>query len=216
MRLSTSLAQAGVGNQQDVFGNPDVLVKHVIEGHDRGVNWASWHPTQPLIISAADDRQVKLWRFSESKAWEVDTCRGHFNNVSCALFHPRAELILSNSEDKSIRVWDANKRTTVSVFKREHDRFWVLAAHPELNIFAAGHDKGLMIFKLEKERPASATIQDMMYYVNNFSIRQHNFKNGEDRQIITLKQATKNAPPHTSLSYNEFEGAALLCKVFLI
>lgn len=47
---------------------------------------------------------------SESKAWEVDTCRGHYNNVSCAVFHPRQELILSNSEDKSIRVWDMSKR----------------------------------------------------------------------------------------------------------
>ena len=47
---------------------------------------------------------------SESKAWEVDTCRGHYNNVSCVLFHPRQELIISNSEDKSIRVWDMTKR----------------------------------------------------------------------------------------------------------
>ena len=40
-------------------------------------------------VSAGDDRQIKLWRMSETKAWEVDTCRGHFNNVSSALFHPR-------------------------------------------------------------------------------------------------------------------------------
>lgn len=32
---------------------------------------------------------------SDSKAWEVDTCRGHYNNVSCVMFHPRQELILS-------------------------------------------------------------------------------------------------------------------------
>ena len=51
-----------------------------------------------------------LFCLSESKAWEVDTCRGHYNNVSCAVFHPRQELILSNSEDKSIRVWDMSKR----------------------------------------------------------------------------------------------------------
>jgi len=34
---------------------------------------------------------------SDSKAWEVDTCRGHYNNVSCVLFHPRQDLILSES-----------------------------------------------------------------------------------------------------------------------
>lgn len=58
-------------------------------GHDRGVNWAAFHPSVPLIVSGADDRQVKLWRMNDSKAWEVDTCRGHYHNVSCVLFHPR-------------------------------------------------------------------------------------------------------------------------------
>lgn len=61
----------GPGVQQaDVFGNPDVLIKFVLEGHDRGVNWAQFHPTLPLIVSGADDRQVKLWRMS-GRRWCV-------------------------------------------------------------------------------------------------------------------------------------------------
>ena len=76
--------------------------------------------------------------YTDSKAWEVDTCRGHYNNVSCVLFHPRQDIIMSNSEDKSIRVWDLTKRTCLHTFRREHDRFWVVAAHPTLNLFAAG------------------------------------------------------------------------------
>lgn len=71
----------------------------------------------------------------------MDSCRGHFNNVSSAIFHPRQELILSDGEDKSIRVWDMTKRTAVATFRRDHDRFWVLTAHPELNLFAAGKKK---------------------------------------------------------------------------
>ena len=50
------------------------------------------------------------------------------------------DLIISNSEDKSIRVWDMSKRTGVQTFRREHDRFWILSAHPEINLLAAGHD----------------------------------------------------------------------------
>jgi WD40 repeat protein len=61
-----------------------------------GVNWATFHKTMPLIVSGADDREVKLWRTNEVKAWEVDTLRGHVNNVSCVVFHPRKELIVSN------------------------------------------------------------------------------------------------------------------------
>jgi coatomer subunit alpha len=50
---------------------------------------------------------------------------------------------VSNSEDKSIRVWDMSKRTGVQTFRREHDRFWILAAHPEVNLLAAGHDRSV-------------------------------------------------------------------------
>ena len=49
------------------FVKADAVVKHVLEGHDRGVNWASFHPTMPLIVSGADDRQVKLWRMNDNK-----------------------------------------------------------------------------------------------------------------------------------------------------
>jgi len=76
----------------------------------------------PLVVTAADDRLVKMWRMNESKCWEVDSCRGHYGNVSCVSFHPRQELILSTSEDKSIRVWDMSKRTSVNTFRRDHDR----------------------------------------------------------------------------------------------
>jgi coatomer protein complex subunit alpha (xenin) len=41
-----------------------ISMQHVLEGHDRGVNWVAFHPTMPLIVSAADDRQVKLWRMN--------------------------------------------------------------------------------------------------------------------------------------------------------
>ena len=140
LSFEEQIQRANAG-QADLFGNTDAVVKYVLEGHDRGVNWATFHPTLPLIVSCGDDRQIKLWRMSETKAWEVDTCRGHFNNVSSALFHPKHELIISNSEDKTIRVWDMSKRTAVQTFRRENDRFWVLTAHPTLNLFAAGESR---------------------------------------------------------------------------
>ena len=46
--------------QTDLFGSSDVQVLHILEGHDRGVNWVAWHGGgMPLLASAADDRQVR-------------------------------------------------------------------------------------------------------------------------------------------------------------
>src|SRR5260370_29333206 len=41
----------------DTFDNFSTL-KYVLEGHDRSVNYAVFHPTLPPIISAAHDRQL--------------------------------------------------------------------------------------------------------------------------------------------------------------
>ncbi|EFJ41149.1 hypothetical protein VOLCADRAFT_77684 [Volvox carteri f. nagariensis] len=196
----------------DLFGGGDAVVKYVLEGHDRGVNWAAFHPTLPLIVSGADDRQVKLWRYNESKAWEVDTLRGHTNNVSCVMFHARQDLIISNSEDKSIRVWDMSKRTGVQTFRREHDRFWILASHPEINLLAAGHDGGMIVFKLERERPACATHGNTLYYVKDRYLRTYDFATQRDNPLMSIRRAGSagaNQGPKT-LAYNPAENALLI------
>ncbi|KAF4131163.1 Coatomer (COPI) alpha subunit C-terminus [Phytophthora infestans] len=196
-------------NNHDIFGASDAIVKYVLEGHDRGVNWASFHPTLPLIVSGADDRQVKLWRMNETKAWEVDTMRGHTNNISCVLFHPRHELIISNSEDRSIRVWDISKRMGLQTFRRENDRFWMLAAHPTKNLLAAGHDSGMIVFKLERERPAMDIHEGRAYYVKERYVRMYSFVDGSDVPVAAVRRTGTagtgmgNFPRH--LNYNPYD-----------
>lgn len=148
----------------------------------------------------------------ETKAWEVDTCRGHFQNASACLFHPNQDLILSVGEDKTIRVWDLNKRTSVQSFKRENDRFWVIAAHPEINLFAAGHDNGVMVFKLERERPAYALHQNQLFFINKEKhVRMYDFtKNAESLSMLSLKRLGAAWVPPRTLSYNPAERAILV------
>ena len=140
----------------------------------------------------------------ETKAWEVDTCRGHFQNASGALFHPHQDLILSVGEDKTIRVWDLNKRTSVQSFKRENDRFWVIAAHPEINLFAAGHDNGVMVFKLERERPASDVYKNELFFITKEKhVRSYDFsKNLQSPSMLSLKKLGSPWVPPRTLSYS--------------
>jgi len=219
----------------DLFGTMDATVRHVLEGHTRGANWASFHPTLPLIVSGGDDRHVKLWRMSDTKAWEMDTLRGHLNNVSCTLFHPRADLVLTASEDKTIRVWDLNRRSCIHTFRREADRFWILAAHPTVNLLAAGHDNGMLVFKLQRERPAYTMTDAALMYVKDRYLRVLDFNNGRDSPLATVRQAAASMfdnspflgggfgggssssatgatlqPPPRSMSFNSVERAVLL------
>ncbi|CAB3408946.1 unnamed protein product [Caenorhabditis bovis] len=196
--------------QAELFGQPDAVVKHVLEGHDRGVNWVAFHHSMPILVSGSDDRQVKMWRYNETKAWEVDSCRGHYNNVSSVLFHPNAELILSNSEDKSIRVWDMQKRTSLHVFRHENERFWVLAAHPSLNMFAAGHDNGMVVFKIQRERPAYCVNDNLAFYVKDKQLRRLDLTTNKDVAICKLRASAAFMQPYYALSFNPAENAFLL------
>lgn len=146
---------------------------------------------------------------NEYKAWEVDTCRGHYNNVSCVIFHPRQEFIVSNSEDKSIRVWDMAKRQCLHTFRRENERFWILTAHPSLNLFAAGHDSGMIVFKLERERPAYAVHGNILYYVKDRFLRKLDFTTTKDTVVMQIRGGGKS-PVH-SMSFNPAQNAILLC-----
>ena len=120
--------------------------------------------------------------------------------------------MLSVGEDKTIRVWDLNKRTSVQSFKRENDRFWVIAAHPEINLFAAGHDNGVMVFKLERERPASAVYQNQLFYITkDKNVRSFDFgKSVESPTILSLKKLGAAWTPPRTLSYNPAERSILV------
>ena len=115
-------------------------------------------------------------------------------------------------EDKTIRVWDLNKRTSVQSFKRDLDRFWVIAAHPEINLFAAGHDTGVMVFKLERERPASAIYQNQLFYITKEkNVRSYDFaKNVESPPMVSLRKLGSAWVPPRTLSYNPAERAILV------
>ncbi|KAH8741989.1 coatomer protein complex subunit alpha [Cryptosporidium ryanae] len=173
----------------DMFGANDVLCKFVLEGHERGVNWVSFHPTLSLLASASDDRTIKLWRYNDIKAWEIDTLRGHFNNVSCVIFHTNKDWLLSDSEDRTIRVWDLSKRTCIHTYRRDSDRFWTIVNHPSNGLFSAGHDSGMIIFKLEQERLPSdfSTSMNQLWYINDRFLYLYDVKEKNTHSVLPMK-----------------------------
>lgn len=124
------------------------------------------------------------------------------------------------------------KRTSVATFRRDHDRFWCLAAHPELNLFAAGkqcsvelymtcinliiwpgHDSGLIVFKLERERPAHQVYQNKLFYVKNKIVHVHDFASSADQELISVRQLGSQYTNPRTLSYNPAERAVLISSV---
>lgn len=181
-------------------------MKHILEGHDKGVNWVAFHPKSKILASGADDKTIKLWRLSGNKHWEMDTLKGHSNNVSCVMFHPRMEILISNSEDKTIRMWDLNRRVQIQSVRKDTDRFWILAAHPTLNYFGAGFDNGMFVFKMEREKYCSVRVSSSIFYVKSKNLMYYDISTQESHILAPVnnngKPVMNNQPK--SIYYNPF------------
>eukprot|EP01114_Cavostelium_apophysatum_P001006 TRINITY_DN10870_c0_g1_i1.p1 TRINITY_DN10870_c0_g1~~TRINITY_DN10870_c0_g1_i1.p1 ORF type:complete len:813 (+),score=83.10 TRINITY_DN10870_c0_g1_i1:62-2500(+) len=143
----TGLREKFAGGQATSKLRKGVVVKFILEGHSHGINWASFHPKAPFIVSGADDKLVKLWKFTDTKAWLVDNFQGHRNNVDCVMFHPHGDIIFSCSEDRTIMICDITTGNMLRHFVMS-DRQWILAAHPRGHLFAVGFDSGMMAFEV--------------------------------------------------------------------
>ena len=99
-------------------------------------------------------------------------------------------------------------------------RFWILAAHSEQNLLAAGHDSGMIVFKLERERPAVDVSGGRMFYVKDKYLRMHEFGSGRDVPVVSLRRGAQTSGLGSgprALTYNSLsppsESSVLLTSV---
>ncbi|KAG6422659.1 hypothetical protein SASPL_113036 [Salvia splendens] len=142
----------------DFFGGFDAVVKYVLDGHGRGVKWVSFHPTLPLIVSGADDCQLKVWRMNGTKAWEVEGTWTVFL-VFCFIQGRR------------------------SLYQIQKTR---------ANLLAAGHDSGMIVFKLERERPAFSVSGDSVLYVKDWFLPTFEYSTQKDTQLMPIRRPGSN------------------------
>jgi hypothetical protein len=75
----------------------------------------------------------------------------------------------------------------LQTFRRENDRFWMLGVHPEQALIAAGHDSGMVVFKLERERPAYSSVDGQLFYVRERDLRRSVLGTGSDVHLVPLR-----------------------------
>ncbi|KAG5468074.1 hypothetical protein LSCM4_01163 [Leishmania orientalis] len=195
-----------VGITQDLLGTTDVVVRYELEGHEKGINWVAFHACGDLLLSAADDRTVRLWTMSGTSCYVSRTFTGHTSNVCCAIFY-RNDYLVSCAEDRTIRVVHMSSGVTVQTFRREVERYWIMGSDPARNLIAIGHDAGLQVFKLTRERPAFAVHNaTQLYFTCQNKLNMYNFETEE----VTSCAVTYQFYPPTSLSCCPTTGGVML------
>ena len=72
-----------------------------------------------------------------------------------------------------------------------------------------GHDSGLIVFKLERERPAFSVHGDSLYYVRDKYVRAYDFNTGSDIGLLSVRKFGSPYVPPRTLSYNPVERAVI-------
>ncbi|XP_066426235.1 striatin-4-like, partial [Molothrus aeneus] len=113
------------------------------------VNQVLAHPSQPLGITASDDRSI---RYLDTRTGEVvHSMVAHLDAVTCLALDPSGAFLLSGSHDCSLRLWHLSDHTCVQELpahrRKHHEAVLAVAFHPRRALSAsAGADALAKVF----------------------------------------------------------------------
>ena len=99
-----------------------------LKGHIYGVNSVAFSPNGKRIVTASDDKTVKLW--DAATGAERLTLKGHKGPVYCVAFSPDGKRIASASSDKTVKLWDATTGAETLTLKGHTEPVWGVAFSP--------------------------------------------------------------------------------------
>ena len=113
------------------------------------INQVVGHPSQPLTITAHDDRGI---RFLDSRTGKsVHSMVAHPDAVTCLAVDPSGVFLMSGSHDCSLCLWSLDNKTRVqeiTAHRRKHEEaIHAVACHPSRALIAsAGADALAKVF----------------------------------------------------------------------
>ncbi|XP_057567709.1 striatin-4 isoform X2 [Hippopotamus amphibius kiboko] len=113
------------------------------------INQVVSHPSQPLSITAHDDRGIRFLDNRTGKS--VHSMVAHLDAVTCLAVDPNGVFLISGSHDCSLRLWSLDNKTCVQEItahrKKHEEAIHAVACHPSKALIAsAGADALAKVF----------------------------------------------------------------------
>jgi COMPASS component SWD3 len=67
-------------------------LRQTFTGHDCGISDICWHPNQPYLATASDDKSLGLWDLESGE--RIQSFQGHTHFVFCCKFHTLGSVLV--------------------------------------------------------------------------------------------------------------------------
>ena len=94
-------------------------------GHTGSVNDAAWYPDGEKVLTASNDRTVRIWDVATGE--EIGRLIGHSGAVLSVEWHPERDEILTASQDRTARIWSATTGNEIGKISGHNDA--IMEAH---------------------------------------------------------------------------------------
>lgn len=212
--LGAKMRQQGQGIPKVVVERAEQIAhERALEGHLQPVRAVavSKDPRKPLVVSASDDKTVRVWdRMSGRQVanWRHD---GPVRAVACTPKGSDADLCLTGADDGVARLWDLTNLTgskPLREMKGRHQQQIVFAAFaPNGKTAATADNREIIIWDVDSG--------DMKYRISNphngpvtsaqFTPQATLVTTGRDRTIRVWKLGDKGAAPGTLIEHRTGE-----------
>jgi len=128
---------------------PTLNEKQRFEGHTKGSNCVTFHPTKPVLISGGKDGLVKVWRADGGCLVEF---AAHKGSVYATTFDPKGRYLATVGRDSLLKVWDANTLEPIHRSAREktaHTHSINAALWLGITLITASDDRNVHAWRVE-------------------------------------------------------------------
>jgi len=136
------------------------VILATIKDQGNPINSCAFSPDGKLVLSANDDRTLKIWNVKTRT--EIKTLKSHDEGVNCCSYSPDGKLIVSGSKDNNLIIWDSltykelarleghsdminscafspDGKTIVSASDDDEIKFWDSITYQECQTINPGH-----------------------------------------------------------------------------